>query len=157
MPKAVAAKIKSALSTPPYKRAVLIALALLCVTLPFVFYKPAGAVLRLAGTNYQLTIASTPAARQSGLGGRPAMSQTSGMLFVFDKPAVECFWMKDMQFPLDIIWINSEKQVVHVEQQVTPETYPKTFCPSTAAKYVIELRAGEAAKRHVTIGQKLDF
>ncbi len=157
MPKVVVAKIKSALKTPPSKSTVFIALALLCVTLPFVFYKPAGTVLHVAGTAYQLTIASTPTARQAGLGGRPTMSQTSGMLFVFGKPAVECFWMKDMQFPLDIIWVNPAKQVVHLERQVAPNTYPKTFCPSTPAKYVIELRAGETAKQHVVIGQKLDF
>ena len=157
MLKVAAAKIKSALKTPRSKSTVFIALALLCVTLPFVFYRPAGAVLHIGSTDYQLTIASTPATRQVGLGGRQTMSQTSGMLFVFNTSAVECFWMKDMQFPLDIIWVNPEKKVVHVEQHLTPATYPKTFCPSTPAKYVIELRAGEAAKRHIATGQKLDF
>ncbi len=157
MPKAVVAKIKSALSTLPSKKAVGIALALLCVTLPFAFYTPAGAVLRVGGASYQLQIVSTTAAQRVGLSGRATMPEDAGMLFVFDKPVAECFWMKDMQFPLDIIWMNAQKQVVYVKQNLAPSTYPATFCPSKPAMFAIELRAGEVAKRHIVVGQKLNF
>lgn len=157
MLKAVVAKIKSALSAVPPKKAALLTLALLCMTLPFVFYRPAGAVLRIEGASYRLQIASTEAARQTGLGGRATIPENTGMLFMFSKPAIECFWMKDMRFPLDIIWVNAQKRVVHIEQHVSPDTYPSTFCPNTPAAYAIELRAGEVVKRHIVLEQKLDF
>ncbi len=79
------------------------------------------------------------------------------MLFVFEGVAVQCFWMKDMHFSIDIIWLDAEKRVVHIEKDVSPETYPRTFCPSKPAKYVIELSAGEASRSSIRPGQKLSF
>lgn len=157
MPKAVAAKIKSALSTPPSKKTLLIVLAVLGMGLPFVFYKPSAAVLHVGGTTYKLQIAATEATRQAGLAGRANMPEDAGMLFAFDKPTSECFWMKNMRFSLDIIWVNAQKRVVYVKQNIAPSTYPATFCPTKPAAYAIELHAGEVAKRHIVIGEKLDF
>ena len=136
---------------------MLIVLAIVGLTLPFVVYKPTQAVLRVGGANYQLQIASTPSGRQLGLGGRSAIPKDAGMLFVFDKPARQCMWMKDMRFPLDIIWVNDRKQVIYLKQNLAPATYPAIFCSATPSRYVIELNAGEAAKRHITLGQTLLF
>jgi hypothetical protein len=157
MLKAVGAKIKSALSKRPPKKAILITLAVLCLALPFVFSTPISAVLRVYGASYKLQIVSTETARQTGLGGRATLAEDAGMLFVLDEPRKECFWMKDMRFSLDIIWLDAQKQVVHMEQNVASGTYPTTFCSSKPAAYVIELRAGEVAKRHIVLKQKLDF
>lgn len=157
MLKAAVAKIKSALSRLPARKSILIVLAVVCLTLPFVVYKPTKAVLHVGGTSYQLQIASTPVTRQLGLGGRSAIPKDAGMLFVFDKPAKQCMWMKDMRFPLDIIWLNGRKQVIYLRQNLAPASYPAIFCSATPSRYVIELNAGEAAKRHITLGQTLLF
>ncbi len=106
---------------------------------------------------YHLAVASTQEARQKGLGGRADMKENEGMLFVFDAPDAACFWMKNMHFSLDMIWLDADKRVVHIEQNVSPETFPKSFCPGKPAKYVVELKAGEARRSHVVLGQKLAF
>lgn len=116
--------------------------------------------IRTLKTNHQLyslKISNTPESRNLGLGGRKSLPQSEGMLFVFDEPGVQCFWMKDMRFSIDIVWLSSEKRVVHVEPAVSPSTFPQTYCPDTLAQYVIELNSGEAAKSAIRIGDQLRF
>lgn len=115
---------------------------------------------RLLKTNhgfYSLEIANTPETRNLGLGGRKTLNQSRGMLFVFDTPAVQCFWMKGMFFSIDIIWLNSAKEVTHIEPNLSPNTFPQTYCPQTPAKYVIELNSGEAARASIGVGDLLRF
>ena len=136
--------------------AVLLAL----VVLTFVrFFGPGNGVTTLqAGRHgYQLSIVTTAHDQQKGLGGRASMPEDSGMLFVFPAEAPRCFWMKDMRFPLDIIWLSKQKQVVYVQSEVSPATYPDDFCPPQGAQYVIELNSGEAARAGITVGEKLTF
>ena len=114
-------------------------------------------VLNTEKGKYRLGASQTMAEREKGLGGRVSLPKDEGMLFVFEGVAVQCFWMKDMHFSIDIIWLDAEKRVVHIEKDVSPETYPRTFCPSKPAKYVIELNAGEASRASIHPGQKLSF
>lgn len=109
------------------------------------------------GRSFSLEVASTEQSRELGLGNRSSLPTDHGMLFVFDHAAPECFWMKDMHFPLDIIWLTSDKKVVHIEHSVSPSTYPNSFCPVEPVKYVIELNAGMANNVDIRIGQPLDF
>ena len=109
------------------------------------------------GRSFSLEVAQTEHARELGLGTRASLPADHGMLFVFDHVAPECFWMKDMHFPLDIIWVSSDKKVVHIEQNVSPSTYPNSFCPVEPVKYVIELNAGMAARADIRAGESLDF
>lgn len=134
---------------------IVFGLSIAAIVAAFAFNTPPTAQLDTAVRTYKLDIASTDAEREVGLGGRSDMPVNRGMIFVFDKPAVQCFWMKDMQFPLDIIWLDGLKRVVHIEADVSPQTYPEKFCPPEKARYVIELNAGQAAKSHITLGQTL--
>src|ERR1035437_11182288 len=68
-------------------------------------------------------VANTPTARQKGLSGRACISQNEGMLFVFPQSGSYPFWMKDMKFPIDMIWISSAHRTVVVEENVLPSTY----------------------------------
>jgi uncharacterized membrane protein (UPF0127 family) len=52
--------------------------------------------------------------------------------------------MKDMKFPIDMIWFDEKKQVVHVEESAQPDSYPESFCPPVDAKYILEVPAGSA-------------
>jgi uncharacterized membrane protein (UPF0127 family) len=133
-------------------------LAILVLTF-FQFFGPNKgiATLRVGGQNYALHIVTTAAAQQKGLGGRASLSQQEGMLFAYRSEAVRCFWMKDMHFPLDIIWLNEDKQVVHMQPNIVPSTYPDEFCPNPLAQYVIELNAGEALRADIRTGQTLTF
>lgn len=79
------------------------------------------------------------------------------MLFVYDMPGSYAFWMKDTRIPLDIMWLNSEKEIVHIESNVQPASYPKTFVPKMPAQYVLETNAGYAQKYTIKIGDRVEF
>lgn len=96
--------------------------------------------------HYHLDIAQTQESRTRGLSDRRSLCSECGMLFVFPESARHGFWMKDMHFPIDIIWLNADKDIVYIERHVSPDSYhtnpPTIWYPAHKAKYVIELPAG---------------
>jgi uncharacterized membrane protein (UPF0127 family) len=109
------------------------------------------------GKTITLLIAATPAQQELGLGGIRSLSSTSGMFFVFEKSDDYGFWMKDMKFPLDIIWLDQNFKIIHIEYDLSPSTYPQVFYPGSPAKYVIEVNAGTAAEFSLTIGEMMQI
>jgi len=96
--------------------------------------------------------------RALGLSGRESIDDAVGMLFVFDETVdTNCFWMKDMQFAIDMIWLDEQKQIVTVTSDVSPDTYPESFCPESAAKYGLELGAGRAEQLGIKPGETVKF
>jgi uncharacterized membrane protein (UPF0127 family) len=79
------------------------------------------------------------------------------MLFVFDRPERYCFWMKDMKFHLDILWLDNSKRIVSIERNMSPRSYPETACPQEAARYVFEVNAGLSRQAGVDVGDRLAF
>lgn len=102
-------------------------------------------------------IADTDSLRQKGLSGTSGLGESEGMLFIFDTPGRWGMWMKDMKFSIDIVWMDSNKKIVHIEQNVSPDTYPRSFLPDEDALYVLELPAGFAERNHVGLGQVVGF
>ena len=80
---------------------------------------PAGAgesaLVAIGDATYTVDLAVLPEERQQGLSGREFMAHDAGMLFVFDEEQTLHFWMKDMLFPLDIIWIDAQCRLIEVE------------------------------------------
>lgn len=113
--------------------------------------------LQANGRSFSLEVAATEPSRELGLGGRTSLPANHGMLFVFDQVKPECFWMKDMHFSIDMIWVSADKKVVHIEPNVSPSTYPNSFCPEAPVKYVIELNAGMAQAADIHDGETLVF
>lgn len=111
----------------------------------------------LGNTHHTLEVADTDFLRERGLSYRASLAPQTGMLFVFDAPGNLKFWMKDMNFPLDIIWLDADKKVVHIEQSVSPSTYPQSFGPEIPTQYVIELNAGEAKALGLSRGDTVRF
>ena len=93
--------------------------------------------------------------KQLGLGGRQRIADDYGMLFVFQDSGKHCFWMKDMHFPIDILWLDESKKVIYIAAHVPPESFPASFCPDKDAIYVLEVQAGLAAKSGVDVGSQL--
>ena len=90
-------------------------------------------------------VAQTEQAREKGLSGRESLAANRALLMVFEKDDLWPIWMKDMKFSIDIVWLNAQKRIVHVQQNVQPSSYPDTrYRPSEPARYVIELPAGQA-------------
>jgi len=101
-------------------------------------------------------VVDTPELRRMGLSGREAIKDSEGMLFEFaTKSSDNCFWMKDMQFSIDMVWLNDEKQVVTVEKDVSPETFPESFCPTEPVLYGLEITSGQADKLGIELGESL--
>ncbi len=109
------------------------------------------------GKTYTVDVADTYLTLKQGLSERRSLGADEGMFFIFNKPDTYGFWMKDMNFPLDIIWINENYKIVHIERDVKPDSYPKVFYPSVGASYVLEIRAGETEKLHVSVGDSIQF
>lgn len=120
---------------------------------------PKGPYLMIDDTILEVEIASTSEAVKVGLSGRPTLEKNRGMLFVFPKPYIYSFWMPNMQFPLDIIWIN-EGKVVDIDHEVLNNfdpAKPVFYTPISPAKYVLEVNAGVARANNIQTGSSVTF
>lgn len=99
--------------------------------------------LQIKGHTITLEIADSADERRRGLSGRASLDPDTGMLFVFRRPGYYSFWMPDMYFPIDIVWMDRYFFVVDIEKNVPPDSYPKIFQTSKEAQYVLELNAGK--------------
>lgn len=106
----------------------------------------------IGGSIVRTVIADSPAERERGLSGRRGLAPDEGMLFVFPQTGRYSFWMKDMLFPIDIVWISETGMIVDIASSVAPETYPSAFTSQGPARYVLELPAGFTTVHHVRIG-----
>jgi uncharacterized membrane protein (UPF0127 family) len=102
------------------------------------------AVIVAGSHTIPVTIADTDLLRERGLSGTATLATGTGKFFTFDRPGRYGFWMKDMQYSLDIVWINASMRVVGVVEQAAPETYPSSFYPPSDVQYVLEVNGGEA-------------
>lgn len=107
----------------------------------------------IGGAEFVVEVANTAYARMQGLSGREALPEGKGMLFLFDPPASVGFWMKDMRFPIDIVWIFAGS-VVGVEANASPDDSPgrTIYYPPQPADAVLEIPAGSAAANGIGIG-----
>lgn len=113
--------------------------------------------LIINNSKIQIEIADTEQKRTLGLSNRSFLPENSGMLFVFDKPDYYSFWMKDMFFPLDFIWIDQNLRIIDITKNVDPKTYPEIFKPKMPAQYVLEVNAWWADKLQAKIGDQIFF
>lgn len=108
-------------------------------------------------TVLEIQIADTPELQSLGLSGRDGLLRTQGLLFIFKKEGYYPFWMKDMLFPIDMIWIDANKKIVHIEHNVSPDTYPRSFASPQLATYVLETAAGIAKEKGIKVGDIVEF
>lgn len=114
-------------------------------------------ILRIGEHELQVEAADTDAERTLGLSGRNELSEDRGLLFVFPTSGNHGIWMKDMNFPIDIIWLDEDKKVVHIEREVRPETFPYVFYPKAPAKYVLEVANTSSFDLGIDIGAQAFF
>lgn len=113
------------------------------------------------GFTIQAELADTPFKRAQGLMYRESLADDRGMLFIFGESQAWTFWMKGTRLPLDIIWLNEQKKIVHIEPDLPTCSLPGNACPqyqsNEPALYVLELRGGRAAALKLKRGMKLQF
>ena len=115
--------------------------------------------ITIAGVILSVEIARNATTQTRGLSGRASLDNDSGMLFVFDHEDYWSFWMVDMKFPLDIIWFNSNRQVVWVEPNLQPCTSMNCLelTPESPAMYVLEVNAGFVTTHQIKLGTTFTF
>ncbi len=112
--------------------------------------------IRIGENIFQAEIAATPAKRNQGLSGRENLCENCARLFLFSEKGRQAFWMKEMKFDLDIIWIDSDN-VVYIAKNVSHEKERDLIKPDREADKVLEINAGLADKLGIKIGDKIEF
>ncbi|MCR4306388.1 MAG: DUF192 domain-containing protein [Candidatus Yonathbacteria bacterium] len=108
-------------------------------------------------TEVFVEVADTREKRTLGLSGKEALGEKNGMLFIFGKSGLYSFWMKEMRFSIDIIWIDESFHVADITEEISPESFPDMFRPAVPIRYVLEVPAGFIKKQNVTKGEKITF
>lgn len=93
--------------------------------------------------------------RIRGLSNTTYLPDNVVKLFIFDSPGQHSIWMKDMNYAIDIIWVDENGVIVYIEEDASPESYPAMFVPTSPAKYVIETTAGFVKKNIVKLGENV--
>lgn len=99
--------------------------------------------------------ADDPAERAMGLSSFDTLEEDEAMLFIFDYPGRYPFWMKDMKFAIDIVWLDVSGVIVYIKENAEPSDYPNAYYPDTDALYVIEFVSGFVEKQNIQIGDTL--
>lgn len=113
--------------------------------------------IQTPGGNIRVHVAKTPSARARGLGGYESLDTNEGMLFIFPQSLIANFWMENMKFPLDFVWIRSDRKIVGITRNIYPDTFPKTFASPGKIQFVLELNAGGADAFGLKTGAYLQF
>jgi uncharacterized membrane protein (UPF0127 family) len=137
---------------------VLAALVVIGYLLYVHMYSGGPRTLKIGDQTVYVSVADTEATRELGLGGRESLASDEGMLFIFPTEGTYSFWMKDMHFAIDMLWISNNGTIIHIQSDVVPATYPESFAPTSAeglARYVLELPAGYAREHNIKVGDKV--
>lgn len=124
------------------------------------FDNKTSSLVKIDDMNITALLALTPEEQSSGLAIKETMKENEGMLFVFDTPKKYSFWMKDMKFPIDIIWLNSNKKIVHIEDRLEPCLFLlpcPSYTPNTDSLYVLEVVSNFTNKHDIRIGEQVFF
>jgi uncharacterized membrane protein (UPF0127 family) len=103
--------------------------------------------------NINAELASTPQQREIGLMFRTAMPANDGMLFAFEQPAQQCFWMRNTLIPLSVAFIGDDGSVVNIDD-MKPQTLD-SHCSAKPVRFVLEMNEGWFAKRGIKAGSRL--
>jgi len=118
--------------------------------------------IKINNTEIELEIADTPEKRTKGLSNRDSLDQNKGMLFVFPKGSTATFWMKDMKFDLDIIWIRDSK-IVKIDKNAkapktgTPDNKLTLYKSNQPIDYVLEVNSSFTDKNNIKVGDKVEL
>ena len=115
--------------------------------------------VKIGDKTVNVILAETPSEQSKGLAIKETMNEDEGMFFIFDKPQKYSFWMKDMKFPIDIIWADPTGKIVHIEENLQPCIFllPCTsYSPDIDSLYVLEVVSNFTSKYNIKIGDKIE-
>ena len=114
-------------------------------------------MMKIGEIQVKASVAQSWPDRIKGLSDTPYLPEDVVKLFIFDSAAQHSIWMKDMNYAIDIIWVDEEGKIVHLEEEASPESYPAMFVPKVPALYVIETVAGFVEKNSISLGQEVEL
>lgn len=144
------------LSLPAFLRTAILGTALLAAGTAFAQQPQMDLErVRISAGMYQIDaqVAATPEQRQIGLMFRKEMPQSEGMVFVFEQPSPQCFWMKNTLIPLSAAFVADDGRIVNIED-MKPQT-TDNHCSTEPVRYVLEMNQGWFAKKNIKKGFKL--
>jgi uncharacterized membrane protein (UPF0127 family) len=107
--------------------------------------------MQIGSTTVQASVAKTWPERIKGLSDTPYLPEDVVKFFVFDSLGFHSIWMKDMNYSIDIIWLDGEGKIVYLVEEAAPESFPAMFVPDKEAKYVVETVSGFIQKNQITV------
>ena len=129
-------------------------------TIANLFHRSPTSKVSINSVTFEVELVRTQKELMHGLSGRSSLAQNQGMLFVFEKPSYYSFWMRDMKFPLDIIFILDNKVVRVFENMpaaAANDTNPPQFGSDVLSDKVLEINAGAAKKNKIKAGDTVRF
>jgi uncharacterized membrane protein (UPF0127 family) len=112
----------------------------------------------------KVIIADTPEEHSRGLSYRSKLEENTGMLFIFNEIGTKTFWMREMLFDIDIVWIDENQKVIGFQEKIDKASYnkespnhSKLYNSPPKTKYVLELNSGDVKRLNILIGDKLNF
>lgn len=144
--------------TNKYSAVIVSGIVVILVLVWYYVQHPLAPKLLMGGEEFIVELAISSEEKQKGLGGRQGIAAQQGMLFVYDHPEQYAFWMKGMQFPLDIIWINGT-EIVDIAQDVPVAAHGvlPTYVPQKPADKVLEVNAGTTKRLGVRAGDSIQI
>ncbi len=108
---------------------------------------------------FGVEVASTPEERRIGLMNRTFLAESDGMLFVFERPTVQNFWMKNTLIPLDMLYLDENRKIVRITHNAQPckvENCP-LYSSFEPAQYVLEINGGQANMLGISVGDEVEW
>ncbi len=112
-------------------------------------------VRAIAGHRITAEYARTPAEQQQGLSGRDSLPADTALVFPFPSPQTPTFWMKDMRFPIDIVWV-AGRRVIDISASVPADDGATRYSPPSPVDEVFELPAGWCVVHDVAVGDRVE-
>ena len=106
---------------------------------------------------FSADLALTQGARETGLSGKHSLQPDHALLMAFPSEGKWGIWMKDMNFPIDIVWLNSDKKVVYIVMNAPSDDQTTIYTPNKLAKYVIELPGGTVSSKTINTSNIATF
>ena len=134
---------------------------LICIIFLFsylLFFTHPLKIIKFKSITVNAQVADTNAQRRAGLSFKKALPLNQGMLFIFNREGYPAFWMKNMRFPLDLIWITADKKVAGFTLDATPcSDRCEVLKPPVPVKYVLEVNSGFIRANQINLGDPADF
>ena len=138
---------------------LLLLIVIIAVLVPILLRDKSNTACFEDGFCVELEVKDTNEERALGLMFREELDENQGMLFVFDNPDRYSFWMKNMKISIDIIFLNENKEIIHIAKNVPPclKEPCSLYAPNDSALYAIEVMAGFSEIHNLETGQEIKF